>query len=188
MHRIFLQPPIRIPNKSEYRDTYNSSWEKDICDTIEYLPEEAVAAHFDEFYSSSNLWPPNKAIYADEERSSDSSFQNSHFMHKRKERFFDLLITGTVCRSAPDDYNIQPVVEFLFMQSITLPYKSFDPVSNYAVPDFLTDRYSNPVVIKPVGLDIKDQIFVGTRPSELITNSEIFVFPERFHSLCKSSV
>ena len=103
---------------------------------------------------------------------------NSGISQKEKERSFDLIITGTVCRSAPNNCNIRTAIEFLLMQPIAFMNKSLDPVPDNAVPDFLADRNSDSVLICAVSSYIDDQIFVGIGFPEPIACPEIFVFPD----------
>ena len=103
---------------------------------------------------------------------------HSGIPQKKKERSFDLIITGTICRSAPDDCNIRTAIEFLFMQPIAFMNKSLDPVPDNAVPDLLADRNSDSVLICAVLSYINDQIFVGIGFPELIACPEIFIFPD----------
>lgn len=106
------------------------------------------------------------------------SMVNSSISQEEKERSFDLIITGTVCRSASNDHNIRTAIEFLLMQPIAFMDKSFDPVPDNAVPDLLTYRDSDSVLICPVFSYINDQIFVGIGFSGPVACPEIFIFPD----------
>ena len=103
---------------------------------------------------------------------------NSSILQKEKERSFDLKITGTICRSAPDDHNIRSVIEFLLMQPIAFMDKSFDPVPDNAVPHLFTHRDSDSVLILSVSSDVNDKIFVGIGFSGPVTCPEIFIFSD----------
>ena len=103
---------------------------------------------------------------------------NTGILQKGKERSFDLCIAGTVCRSAPNDYNIRTAIEFTFMQSVAFMNKSLDPVPDNAVPDLLTDRNSDSVMICAVFSYINDEIFVGIGFPGPIACPEIFILPD----------
>ena len=64
------------------------------------------------------------------------------------------------------------------MQSVAFMNKSLDPVPDNAVPDLLTDRNSDSVMICAVFSYINDEIFVGIGFPGLIACPEIFILPD----------
>ena len=102
--------------------------------------------------------------------------------HQCKERSFDLIITGTVCRSARYSHIVQPAAELIFMQSVYFLHKTFDPVADNTVAYLLADRYANSAGILPIRTGIEYQISVRTGSALPVTSPEIVILPDRFHS------
>ena len=79
---------------------------------------------------------------------------------KVQQRFLYLKIPHRGCRLPCHDYNVQTTIEHRFLQSVTFPHQSRDPVSHDAVAYFFAYADSNPVFFGAIFLNIHDQIFV----------------------------